>query len=138
MLDTCILIDGLAEVDEPACVSVISMVELVSGFAAVTDVVERARRQERYDRLAAAFDPLPVDGRVLARYGRIDAAVRVLDRRPRRRLADLLIAATAAAHGVPLLTDNAEDFRGLDGLVEVRTRAAVHPGTRRAPGPVPS
>lgn len=121
LLDTCVLIDGLERVDEPASVSVISMVELVSGLGATADVVERARRQERYDRLSAAFDPLPVDGSVLARYGRVDAAFRALARQPRRRLADLLIAATASAHELTLVTDAVDDFRGLEELVRVRT-----------------
>jgi predicted nucleic acid-binding protein len=34
-------------------------------------------------------------------------------------LADLLIAATAAANGLPLYTRNSADFDGLGGAVEV-------------------
>ena len=37
----------------------------------------------------------------------------------RPRLADLFIAATAAAHGLPLYTRNPGDFVGLDGIVDV-------------------
>jgi predicted nucleic acid-binding protein len=37
-----------------------------------------------------------------------------------RRALDLLIAATALAADVPLYTRNPEDFRGLDGLVDIR------------------
>ncbi len=106
LLDTCILIGGTEQITEPAAVSVISMLELKSGLGAAADPVERARRQERYDRVASALDPLPVDSAVLAPYGRIDAAVRARQRRPRGRLADLLIAGTAAAHGATLLTDD--------------------------------
>jgi len=32
---------------------------------------------------------------------------------------DLLIAATAAARGLPLFTRNPADFAGLEGLVEI-------------------
>ena len=32
---------------------------------------------------------------------------------------DLLIAATAAASGLPLYTRNPDDFAGLEGLVEI-------------------
>jgi predicted nucleic acid-binding protein len=34
---------------------------------------------------------------------------------------DLLIAATACAAGLPLYTRNADDFRAIQGLVEVIT-----------------
>lgn len=120
LLDTCILIDGLHALDEPAGISVVSMVELQSGLGAAPAATERARRQERYDGIARRFEPLPVDDAVLARYGRVDAAVRAVDRRPRSRLADLLIASTALAHGLALLTHNTDDFRGLEDLLEVR------------------
>jgi predicted nucleic acid-binding protein len=38
---------------------------------------------------------------------------------PRRRAADLAIAATANANGVPLLTYNTRDFKIIDDLVDV-------------------
>ena len=47
------------------------------------------------------------------------AATRVAGRTGRTRLADLLIAATAAAHGLPPHTRNPGDFTGLDGIVRV-------------------
>jgi predicted nucleic acid-binding protein len=40
-------------------------------------------------------------------------------RKPRRRIADLLIAATAIAEGLPLFTTNPDDFTGLDKLMPV-------------------
>ena len=39
----------------------------------------------------------------------------------RRRFADLLIAATAVAHGLPLYTRNPKDLAGLERLLIVRT-----------------
>lgn len=38
---------------------------------------------------------------------------------PRRRFAELLIAAVAVAEGLPLLTRNPQDFAGLEDLVVV-------------------
>lgn len=60
------------------------------------------------------FAVLPVDARVAPHYARLVAGVR---RARRRRLgtADALIAATAAAHGLPLLTRD-RDFERLDGV----------------------
>ncbi len=41
-------------------------------------------------------------------------------RQPRRRAMDLLVAATAHAHGVPLYTRDATDFTALEEHVELR------------------
>ena len=40
-------------------------------------------------------------------------------RKPRRRFADLLIASSALAAQLPLVTRNAEDFVGLEGLLTI-------------------
>jgi len=53
-------------------------------------------------------------------YGRLYAEVASGGRKTRRRRAiDLLIAATALAADLPLLTRNASDFEGLDRLIGV-------------------
>lgn len=101
-------------------VSILTMIELQSGLNAASAARERARRHTIYRHVMDTYDPLPVDRAVLAAYGDIDYAVRQANRQPRRRLVDLLIAATARAHGVPLLTSNTDDFAGLDGIVDVR------------------
>jgi predicted nucleic acid-binding protein len=41
------------------------------------------------------------------------------NRNPRPRRVDLMIAATAAAQGLPLFTRNARDFKGLERGVEI-------------------
>lgn len=52
--------------------------------------------------------------------GIVDTSVVIdLGRRRGRRALDLLIAATALAAGLPLYTRNADDFVGLDGLLEI-------------------
>lgn len=47
------------------------------------------------------------------------AAVVCEGRKPRSRIADLLIAATAHASGLDLYTRNRDDFAGLEDLVHV-------------------
>lgn len=60
---------------------------------------------------------LPMDTNVAVHYGRVAADARRIRGR-RIKLGDGLIAATAAAHGLPLYTRN-RDFDGLPGLTVV-------------------
>ena len=64
-------------------------------------------------------EPVPFDGDCARAYGRIYAAVVAAGRQPRPRAADLLIAATALAAGMPLYTRNAGDFAGLEQILTV-------------------
>jgi predicted nucleic acid-binding protein len=66
------------------------------------------------------WDPLPFDADAARLYGRVFAAVQAAGRNARPRLADLLIAATAAANGLSLFTRNANDFVGLERLLAVK------------------
>lgn len=68
--------------------------------------------------IEATFDPLPVEAAVAREWGRFAAAVGKRGGQPRRRAIDLVIAATARVHEVPLITRD----RGLvliEDLVEV-------------------
>jgi predicted nucleic acid-binding protein len=49
----------------------------------------------------------------------VHAAVIEQGCQPRRRFADLLMAATALAEGLPLVTRNGKDFEGLENLITV-------------------
>jgi predicted nucleic acid-binding protein len=101
-------------------VSALTMAELAAGPHATADPAERARRQDRLQRAEAAFDPLPFDGEASRAYGRVYAVVSAAGRKARgARAVDLLIAATACAEGLPLYTRNPDDFRAIEGLVEV-------------------
>ena len=124
LVDTSVLI-GLERVlpdDLPRelAISSITMAELAAGPHATDDADERARRQDRLQRVEATFDPLPIDAAVARAYGRVYAAVLGAGGRARgARSPDLLIAATALASGLPLYTRNPDDFRGVEGLVDV-------------------
>jgi len=101
-------------------VSALTLAELAAGPHATSDPAERARRQDRLQRTEAAFDPLPFDSDAARAYGQVFSAAAAVGRKARgARAVDLLIAASAYAEGLPLWTRNGEDFRALDGLVEV-------------------
>jgi predicted nucleic acid-binding protein len=52
-------------------------------------------------------------------YGRVFAAARAAGQSSRARLADLLIASTAAANGLPLYTRNPADFDALKKILKI-------------------
>jgi predicted nucleic acid-binding protein len=122
VLDTSVLIGadpvpaGLA-----SAISVVSIAELHFGVLRARDDDERARRTQRLGLIEARYpEPLPVDDRVAREWGGLLAAVANRGAQPRRRQADLAIAATARVYGVPLLTHNVKDFTIIEDLVEVR------------------
>ncbi|GAA0925663.1 type II toxin-antitoxin system VapC family toxin [Pseudonocardia zijingensis] len=80
---------------------------------------ERARRLDVLQRAEHEFEPIPFGVDAARAYGRITAAVVAAGRKPRRRVADLMIAATAIAEALPLFTTNPGDFDGLDGVLTV-------------------
>lgn len=99
--------------EEPA-ISAITLAELAAGPHATDDEDERARRQDRLQRVEALLDPLPFDAAAARAYARVYAATRTADRKPRgARAVDLMIAAIALATGLPLFTRNTADFEHL-------------------------
>jgi predicted nucleic acid-binding protein len=71
------------------------------------------------DHTGAPATTSPVWQRRVRHYGHIYALVLATGRQPRGRIADLLIASTAVAYDLPLLTRNPKDFVGLDSIVRV-------------------
>jgi predicted nucleic acid-binding protein len=125
LLDTSVVVDleliDPSDLPEQVAIAAITLAELSAGPAAARTAEERARRQDRLQRVEAVFDPIPFDVEAARAYGRIHAAVVASGRRSRGRFADLLIASTALAGDLPLLTRNPDDFTGLAELVDVRT-----------------
>jgi predicted nucleic acid-binding protein len=124
LLDTSVVID-LSLVDpallpDESAISAVTLAELAAGPHATMDAEERARRQDRLQWATGTWDALSFDTNAARMYGRVFAAVRSAGRTSRSRLADLLIASTAAANGLPLYTRNPADFIGLEQLVTVK------------------
>lgn len=126
LVDTCVIID-LPHIDpqqlpQELVISAITLAELAAGPHATGNSQERARRQDRLQRVEALFDPLPIDAPVARAYGQLYAAVVAAGRKMRGpRAFDLMIAATALANQLPLYTSNPGDFRDVTTLVEIRS-----------------
>jgi predicted nucleic acid-binding protein len=129
MLDTNILIlrrwINPADLPDEMAISAITLAELSAGPHEVPGNdeqhahAERARRLEILQRAESEFDAVPFDAEAARVYGRVAAAVVAAGRKPRRRIADLMIAATAIAQGLPLYTTNPGDFAGLETLTPI-------------------
>ncbi|MEL4503820.1 PIN domain-containing protein [Luteococcus sp. H138] len=121
LLDTNLLISGdLLQPGFEVTVSSLTWAELGYGVRKATDPLERARRERRLARLRAVLgEGLPFDDAAAEAYGVVCGLVLESGRDVRGRAIDLMIAATAAAHGAAVITRNPKDFAGLEGLVEV-------------------
>lgn len=132
LLDTNIMIlrKWIDPVQLPAemAISAVTLAELSAGPHQVRrndqqgeydEHAERARRLDVLQRAENEFDPIPFDAEAARAYGRVCAAVISVGRKPRRRVADLMIAAVAIAEDLALFTTNPDDFVGLDRLVTI-------------------
>ncbi|HHU09282.1 MAG TPA: type II toxin-antitoxin system VapC family toxin [Intrasporangiaceae bacterium] len=128
LLDTSVVISamGAGEVEElpydVLVVSALSYAELRLGLVTATDMDELRRRIRRIEAISRVFGPgIPFDDACAREYERVVQAAVDHGQRPRTNAVDRMIAAVAAAHRMPLLTRNAVDLRGVDGLVDIVT-----------------
>jgi predicted nucleic acid-binding protein len=97
-------------------VSVVTIGELRLGVLAAIDGRARARRLETLSR-AEALEPIPIDSQVAHAWAALKVALREQGRR--MPLNDSWIAATAIAHHLPVVAQDA-DYDGVPGLQVVR------------------
>jgi predicted nucleic acid-binding protein len=97
-------------------VSVVTIGELRLGVLTATDGPARARRLETVSR-AEALDPLPIDSGVAHVWAGLRLALR--DKGLRMPINDSWIAATAIAHHLPVVAQDA-DYDGVPGLEVIR------------------
>jgi predicted nucleic acid-binding protein len=116
-----IYLERLAAESLPAelLTSSVTLAELSAGVHSSGDAAERGRRIARLQRVEATFNPLPFDTEAARQYGVIAAEVIAIGRKPRGRVADLMIASVAAANRLPLFTTNPDDFRGLEAVLAI-------------------
>lgn len=105
----------LAALPDHGAVSPVTIAELQAGVLLAGDIDTRARRLGTLG-MVADITLLPVTAEVAAHWARLRVHLREAGRRI--NVNDLWIAATAAAHGLPLATQDA-DFEPLDGVAGI-------------------
>ena len=104
------VVDRIRRLDAGASLSLLTLVELEGGIAAVPELA--TRRRGSLAALLANFPIMPFERSMVSAYSDILAARGF----SRRRVIDRLIAATAIVNGLTLITMNGEDFRDIPGL----------------------
>jgi predicted nucleic acid-binding protein len=123
VLDTCAYIDlDLLDPEQLPVIpeiTAITMAELHQSMAMAKNPAVRAARTEKLGAAIVDFDPLPFDGTAATRFGSLVGLTLAANRDPKPRRMDLMIAAIASAHGLPLYTRNADNFKGLQEMLTV-------------------
>lgn len=97
----------LGRLPDRVAVSVITIGELELGVLAADDDDLRARRADTLA-LARESDPIPISESVMTAWARLVHDCRTAGTQRTVRLTDALIAATAIAHGLPVVTQDAD------------------------------
>lgn len=97
----------LGQLPDRVAVSVITIGELELGVVAAVDGALLARRADTLA-LARESDPIPISEPVMTAWARLVIDCRRTGVHRTVRLTDALIAATAIAHGLPVVTQDAD------------------------------
>lgn len=121
ILDTNMLIaEKISHEGYEASVSSLSWAELGYGVRSAVDPVLHARRQSHLIRMRNELGAgIPFDDAAAKAYETVCGLVLANGRKVRGRSIDLMIAATAAAHGAAVITRNTDDFAGLEGFITI-------------------
>ena len=99
-------------IPESGAISIVTKAELRAGILAASDIATRDRRLDTLDAVAGIV-VLPVDEQVARAWAQMRAYLAAAKRRV--NINDMWIAATAAAHEIPVLTQDG-DFDALSGV----------------------
>ncbi len=104
--------EGVTETE----VSVVTLAELTLGVLMANDD-DRPARVATLSAVDSTWDPLPVDAEVARQFARVAAVLRA-DRR-RVPILDVLVAATAIAERIPVVTQD-HDYDAIPGVEVIR------------------
>jgi predicted nucleic acid-binding protein len=99
-------------IPDTGAISIVTKAELRAGILAAKDIATRDRRLGTLDAVANIV-VLPVDEQVARAWAQMRAYLAAAERRV--NINDMWIAATAAAHEIPVLTQDG-DFDALNGV----------------------
>lgn len=121
LLDTSAVLILDAHLDDPRMperlfISAITLAELSVGPLVARSEHERADRLSVLQQAEANLDSLAFDASAARAFGRVSADLRTAGRKSSARAFDALIAATALAHDLAVVTANPRDFQGIRGL----------------------
>ncbi|MBA2596707.1 MAG: type II toxin-antitoxin system VapC family toxin [Chloroflexia bacterium] len=121
MLDSNLVIPYLA--DDPATVPLIerlapegiaiSIITYLEVYQGTLRSADPERAQEQFERFLAVVPTLSLSPAVARRCARLREDLKGRGRRVRDRALDLVIAATALEHGLPLVTRNLADYEDI-------------------------
>lgn len=119
LLDTSIIVAAengravrMEDLPERGAISIVTLAELRAGVLAAPDIESRDRRLASLERVSKAT-VLPIEDAVARAWAAMRAYLGALGRR--LNVNDLWIAATAAAHEIPVVTQD-RDFYALSGV----------------------
>lgn len=119
LLDTSVVVAALPLDGVEGAISVVTVAELRYGVERQPAEAELQVRLTRLAQVRRRYVPLPIDQAVAEAWGQLAAQCLARGRQPRRRATDLMIAATAQAHGLTLLSLD-EDLLWLSDVLDVR------------------
>ncbi|WP_424936389.1 MULTISPECIES: PIN domain-containing protein [Bacteria] len=131
LLDTNILIASSGQGEAPPDltdfdalqVSALSWAELLKGLHTTTSLAEYKARHARLTTLRSVLgEGLPFDDRCAEAYDTILMRLVSAGSSARAHVMDRMLAATALAHGLVLVTRDRDAFAGLDDLVRIDRR----------------
>jgi predicted nucleic acid-binding protein len=124
LIDTSVVVDletiERSRLPGEIAISTLTLAELAGGPHGADHDLKRARRQQHLQAVEANLESVSFDSQCARAYGTVYAVVASAGRKSRgARSVDLMIAATALAHDLPLYTRNAGDLVGLEELIEI-------------------
>lgn len=108
---------------EGLAVSTLSWAELTKGLHSTTDLIEFKARLARYSALRDLFGSgIPFDDRCVSAYDTVLRHITAHGGLARAHVLDRMLAATALAHDLVIVTRDTTGFVQLGGLVHVESR----------------